>query len=64
MAEFRAGTAAMRDEPPVIDLVDRLHRGQPEFAEWWREHDVAQFQTRLRRYPTPVPASWSSSTSS
>src|SRR6185295_12182728 len=53
MAEFRSSTAALRNDPQYIDLVDRLLAASPEFAEWWPQLDVAQFQTRLRRYLHP-----------
>jgi transcriptional regulator with XRE-family HTH domain len=53
MAEFRSGTAALRNDPQIIGLVDRLVAASPEFAEWWPQIDVAQFQTRLRRYAHP-----------
>jgi hypothetical protein len=53
MAEFRSSTAALRDDPQFIDLVDRLMAASPEFAQWWPQLDVAQFQTRLRRYSHP-----------
>ena len=39
-----------RVSPQVIELVDRLQRASAEFAEWWPQLDVAQFQTRVRRY--------------
>ena len=50
MAEFRAGTAGLRTDSRVVALVDRLRAASPEFAEWWAQQDVAQFQTRVRRY--------------
>ena len=53
MAEFRSSTAALRNDPQYINLVDRLVAASPEFAEWWPQLDVAQFQTRLRRYLHP-----------
>ncbi|MBU6317708.1 MAG: helix-turn-helix domain-containing protein [Acidobacteria bacterium] len=53
LAEFRAGTAAWRDDPNVVALVDRLRDASSEFAEWWPQLDVAQFQTRLRTYHHP-----------
>jgi hypothetical protein len=34
-------------------VVDRLRAASPEFADWWPQLDVAQFQTRLRRYHHP-----------
>jgi transcriptional regulator with XRE-family HTH domain len=53
MAEFRAGTAGLRTDPKVVALVERLRAASPEFAEWWAQLDVAQFQTRVRRYHHP-----------
>ena len=53
IAEFRAGTASLRDDPQVVDLIQRLQSASPEFAEWWPQIDVAQFQTRLRSYHHP-----------
>jgi len=53
LAEFRSGTAAVRNDPQLVELVDRLMVTSPEFAEWWPQLDVAQFQTRLRRYAHP-----------
>jgi len=50
MAEFRAGTAALRDDPIVAELVASLSAVSEEFAAWWPHQDVAQFQTRVRRY--------------
>jgi len=50
LAEFRAGTAGLRSDPKVLELVERLRAVSPEFAEWWAQLDVAQFQTRVRRY--------------
>lgn len=50
LAEFRAGTAALRGAPRVVELVDRLLAASQEFAEWWPQVDVASFQTRVRRY--------------
>jgi MmyB-like transcription regulator ligand binding domain len=53
LAEFRAGTAALRTDPHVVSLLDRLRATCPEFADWWAEADVAQFQTRVRAYRHP-----------
>jgi transcriptional regulator with XRE-family HTH domain len=53
LAEFRAGTAALRDDPQVIDLIARLRATSPEFDEWWAQADVAQFRTRVRGYDHP-----------
>ncbi|MGD9995403.1 MAG: helix-turn-helix transcriptional regulator [Ilumatobacteraceae bacterium] len=53
LAEFRAGTAMLRGDAQVIALVERLQRESAEFAEWWPQADVAQFQTRIRHYHHP-----------
>jgi transcriptional regulator with XRE-family HTH domain len=53
MAEFRSGTAGLGDDAAVTELTGRLLGTSPEFAEWWPQLDVAQFQTRLRRYLHP-----------
>ena len=53
LAEFRAGTAELRADPKVVSLVHRLSDASDEFAEWWPQLDVAQFETRVRRYHHP-----------
>jgi hypothetical protein len=37
----------------VIALVQRLTDVSTEFAQWWPQLDVAQFETRVRRYHHP-----------
>jgi transcriptional regulator with XRE-family HTH domain len=54
LAEFRAATASVRMRPDLAELVDELTGASVEFAQWWPEHDVAQFETRLRRFRHPV----------
>ena len=44
----------MRDDPALLALVERLRAISPEFERWWHEHDVARFETRLRRFDHPV----------
>jgi transcriptional regulator with XRE-family HTH domain len=53
MAEFRAATSTLRADPGVRDLIAELQSCSAEFAEWWPQLDVAEFQTRLRRYHHP-----------
>ncbi len=50
ISQFRADTTAIRSDPMVVELVHRLQDASPEFAEWWPQHDVSGFHTRLRRY--------------
>lgn len=54
LAEFRAATSARRSDPEFTELVGKLEAGSAEFAEWWPEHSVAQFETRLRRFRHPA----------
>jgi transcriptional regulator with XRE-family HTH domain len=54
LAEFRAGAAALRNDPEFDALVDLLTADSAEFAAWWREHDVSGFETRIRRFHHPA----------
>jgi transcriptional regulator with XRE-family HTH domain len=54
LAEFRASTTALRDDPLMVAMIDRLGAASPEFTYWWAEHDVARFETRLRRFNHPI----------
>lgn len=40
LAQFRAGTARLVDDPRVTALVERLRAASAEFAAWWPRHDV------------------------
>jgi len=53
LAEFRAATTAVRRDPVMTELVGRLSDVSEEFRTWWPEHDVARFETRLRRFNHP-----------
>jgi len=53
LAEFRASTSLLFDDPVMIDLIERISAESAEFSAWWPLHDVAGFQTRLRRYNHP-----------
>ena len=37
----------------MVELVERLSDVSAEFRAWWPEHDVARFETRLRRFDHP-----------
>jgi transcriptional regulator with XRE-family HTH domain len=54
LAEFRASTTTLRDDPSLVALIERLRSASGEFDSWWAEHDVARFETRLRRFNHPV----------
>ena len=54
LAEFRAATINVRRDPQMVELVERLQASSDEFRAWWPEHDVARFETRLRRFDHPT----------
>jgi transcriptional regulator with XRE-family HTH domain len=70
LAEFRAATTAVRNDRVMTELIDIVSAESDEFAKWWSEHDVASFESRLRRFNHPyagvltfeyqllVPAEW------
>jgi len=54
LAEFRSATSAVRHDPAMTELVDVLTAESDVFAEWWTEHAVSGFETRLRRFKHPA----------
>ncbi|HEX2889922.1 helix-turn-helix transcriptional regulator [Vineibacter terrae] len=40
VAQFRATHDLWADDPAFVDLLARLRRGCPEFAGWWKAHDI------------------------
>ena len=54
LAEFRAGTTVLRGDPDLAELVEKIAAESDEFAAWWPEHDVAHFETRIRRFRHPA----------
>jgi transcriptional regulator with XRE-family HTH domain len=41
IAEFRAGIGDKIGTPWVSELIERLKTQSPEFARWWKDHDVS-----------------------
>lgn len=54
LAEFRSATSPVRHDPAMVELVELLTTESESFAEWWPEHDVSGFETRLRRFDHPT----------
>ena len=54
LAEFRSATSTIRHDPAMSELVGLLVDESEEFADWWPQHDVSGFETRLRRFLHPV----------
>jgi PAS domain-containing protein len=40
VAQFRATHDLWAGDPAFLDLLERLHQGCPEFATWWKVHDI------------------------
>ena len=40
VAQFRATHDLWAGDPAFVDLLERLRRGSPEFATWWKAHDI------------------------
>jgi transcriptional regulator with XRE-family HTH domain len=54
LAEFRSATTTVRHDTSMTQLISLLCAESAEFARWWPEHDVAGFETRLRRFRHPA----------
>jgi transcriptional regulator with XRE-family HTH domain len=54
LAEFRAATSSLRHDDAMVELVDLVTAESEEFAAWWPQHDVSDFETRLRRFAHPA----------
>lgn len=53
LTQFRADTDRLHDDVALHDLIARLTQASPEFADGWARHDVAPFESRVRRYAHP-----------
>jgi transcriptional regulator with XRE-family HTH domain len=40
VAQFRATHDLWAGDPAFVDLLERLRGGSPEFATWWKAHDI------------------------
>jgi transcriptional regulator with XRE-family HTH domain len=54
VAQFRAAMAEHVAEPAWKNLVARLHRASPEFAEMWARHDVRGLENAVKRLRHPL----------
>ena len=53
VAQFRATHDLWAADPAFRDLLHRLRKGSPEFAEWWGRHDVRQAAAGTKRLKHP-----------
>lgn len=52
-AEFRADCGNSLDDPALLRLVDELTEASPDFARFWKQHDVLDRQGGERRFLHP-----------
>lgn len=52
-AEFRADCRTRLEEPALQKLVEELTQASPEFARFWKQHDVLERQGGLRDFNHP-----------
>jgi transcriptional regulator with XRE-family HTH domain len=50
LSQFRADTTPYRQDPDLVELVERVTGASAEFAAWWPRHDVAGFEERVRTF--------------
>jgi hypothetical protein len=53
VAQFRATHDLWAGDPAFVALLERLRQGSPEFAIWWRSHDIRSVAAgqKLMRHP-------------
>lgn len=52
-AEFRADSRSRLEEPALQKLVEELSQASPEFAQFWKQHDVLERQGGQRDFRHP-----------
>jgi transcriptional regulator with XRE-family HTH domain len=53
VAQFRKTHDLWAGDPAFIELLDRLRAGCPEFATWWKAHDVRDVAAGIKRIAHP-----------
>jgi transcriptional regulator with XRE-family HTH domain len=52
-AEFRADCRTRLEEPALLQLVEEVKKGSPEFSRFWKQHDVLERQGGRRDFNHP-----------
>ncbi|HEY0195782.1 MAG TPA: hypothetical protein VGC42_31930, partial [Kofleriaceae bacterium] len=54
VAQFRLSHDLWAGDPAFVDLLERVRAGCPEFAGWWKGHEVRGSATGIKklRHPT------------
>ena len=53
VAQFRATHDLWADDPAFRDLLQRLKQGCPEFATWWKAHDIRGTAAGVKQFNHP-----------
>lgn len=53
VAQFRKTHDLWAGDPAFVDLIERLNRGSPEFAGWWKAHDIRDVAAGIKRMAHP-----------
>ncbi|MBV8835158.1 MAG: helix-turn-helix domain-containing protein [Alphaproteobacteria bacterium] len=53
IARFRLDFGRAGNDPAFVELVRNLEQASPEFARWWRQHDVDGFGEGVKRVRHP-----------
>jgi transcriptional regulator with XRE-family HTH domain len=54
LARFRVDYGRHTGDPQFVDLVNRLKRVSPEFAQWWPRHDLMPHTGGRKHYNHPI----------
>ena len=58
VAEFRTDCRARLDDPQLNSFIDELSSASPDFARFWKQHDVLERQGGLRVFAHPQRGEW------
>jgi len=53
VAQFRKTHDLWAGDPAFAELLDRLRAGSPEFAGWWKAHDIRDVAAGIKRMAHP-----------
>lgn len=53
VAQFRATHDLWAGDPAFVALLDRLRHGSPEFATWWKAHDIRAAASGVKQLKHP-----------
>ena len=54
VARWRRMSAKLLDDPTMRHRIESLSAATPNFAPWWRQHDVQEHRTKIRHFHHPT----------